>query len=98
MRSVTRDDRRRWDARHAAGDLLSEPSVPEWFAPFEAHLPQHGLALDLACGRGQGAVWLAERGLEVRAVDVSTVAVERARRLAEARGVQGRCAFDVFDL
>jgi SAM-dependent methyltransferase len=46
-----------------------------------------GRALDLACGAGRNAVWLAERGWRVTAVDFSQVALAEARRLAADRGV-----------
>jgi SAM-dependent methyltransferase len=47
-----------------------------------------GSALDLACGEGRNAIWLAERGWNVTGVDFSDVAVERARQLAARRGLQ----------
>jgi SAM-dependent methyltransferase len=43
--------------------------------------------LDLACGEGRNAIWLAEQGWRVTAVDFSEVAIERAKKLAERRGV-----------
>ena len=46
-----------------------------------------GRALDLGSGEGRDAVWLAERGWQVTAVDFSPVAPDKARRLAQARGV-----------
>lgn len=46
-----------------------------------------GRALDLACGVGRNAVWLAERGWQVIAVDFSDVALEHARARAAAHGV-----------
>jgi SAM-dependent methyltransferase len=46
-----------------------------------------GSALDLAAGEGRNAVWLAEQGWRVTAVDFSPVAVERGRELAARRGV-----------
>ena len=46
-----------------------------------------GRALDLACGEGRNAVWLAERGWQVIGVDFSRVGLEKARRLGEARDV-----------
>jgi SAM-dependent methyltransferase len=45
-----------------------------------------GRALDLACGQGRNAIWLAERGWRVTAVDFSEVGLDTARRLAAARG------------
>jgi SAM-dependent methyltransferase len=61
-------------------------------------LPTGGRALDVACGRGPGSVWIAQRGLDVFAVDVSAVAVDFARQHVNAMGVGGRCKFAVVDL
>lgn len=57
-----------------------------------------GRALDLGCGEGGDAMWLAERGWDVVAVDVSTTALERAKADAEARGVLSRIDFQQHDL
>lgn len=46
-----------------------------------------GRALDLACGAGRHALWLAERGWQVTGVDFSEVALAEGRRLAAARGL-----------
>jgi SAM-dependent methyltransferase len=60
-------------------------------------LPGRGHALDLGCGIGRNAVYLARRGLTVDAVDLSPVAIARTRDLAQRAGVtvNGR-ALDVF--
>jgi len=55
-------------------------------------------ALDLGCGEGADAIWLAEHGWEVVAVDVSTTALARAAEDAEARGVLSRIDFQSHDL
>lgn len=55
-----------------------------------------GSVLDAGCGVGVTSVWLAERGHEVVGLDLSSVAVERARRLAAERGVAAR--FEAADL
>ncbi len=98
--SVSEDDRRHWDARYAEGGRapvgFREP--PPVFAPFEHMFPTEGLALEIACGRGRAAVWLAARGMEVYGVDVSPVAIDLARRLAGDSDVVDRCRFEVFDL
>lgn len=60
--------------------------------------PTTGQALDLACGQGQFAVWLARRGLKVWGLDVSEVAIRQAQDLALSSGVGERCRFDVMDL
>ncbi len=57
-----------------------------------------GKALELACGQGLAAVWLARRGMDVWGVDVSGVAISQARDLARRSGVGNRCRFDVVDL
>lgn len=57
-----------------------------------------GRALDLGCGEGADAIWLAERGWEVVAVDVSTTALARAEADATERGVAARIDFQQHDL
>jgi SAM-dependent methyltransferase len=55
-----------------------------------------GKALDLGCGSGQNAVWLAQRGWVVTAVDISPGAITEAKGSAAAAGVS--IAFDVADI
>jgi SAM-dependent methyltransferase len=57
-----------------------------------------GDALDLGCGNGGDALWLARRGWHVTAVDVSAVAVERLTALAGAHGLGDRVAARQQDL
>ncbi|MBD3257751.1 methyltransferase domain-containing protein [candidate division GN15 bacterium] len=52
--------------------------------------------VDLGCGAGNYAVWLAKQGFEVTGLDMSDEAVSHARKLAERVGVD--CRFDVLDL
>lgn len=92
------DDRESWDRRHAYATSIGPPGLPEVFAPFEHHFPTRGVALEVACGRGTMAVWLAQRGMDVLGVDVSPIAIDLARRLAVVSGVADRCHFDVVDL
>src|SRR5580704_9464059 len=98
---MTEEDRVRWDARHSAdGGSIdpADPGIPPVFAPYEDLFPRAGLALDLACGRGAASVWLATRGLDVCGIDVSSVAIDRARRLAVCHEASGRCWFQLADL
>ncbi len=75
-----------WDLRYRDND---RPVVPATVLTRNAHLlPDRGTALDLACGLGGNAIFLAERGLLVSAWDLSPVAVERVRAAAETRGLQ----------
>lgn len=55
-------------------------------------------ALELGCGKGDDAVWLARQGWAVTAVDVSTVALSLAAGNAEAAGVAERVRFEAHDL
>jgi 2-polyprenyl-3-methyl-5-hydroxy-6-metoxy-1,4-benzoquinol methylase len=57
-----------------------------------------GKALDLGCGEGQNAVWLAERGWLVKAVDMSPGAISEAHDQATAAGVERSILFEVADL
>jgi len=79
-------DRSKWDAKYAAVPLATELAVDPWFIEVVAPLPP-GRALDVACGLGHHAIWLAERGWQVTAVDVSPVGLAKARELADQRGV-----------
>jgi 2-polyprenyl-3-methyl-5-hydroxy-6-metoxy-1,4-benzoquinol methylase len=94
---VTDEDRRRWDRRHSE-EGVTPPGPPRTFAGQAHLLPSQGRALDVACGRGTAAVWLAVRGLQVHGVDVSPVAIHRAGELAALHGVADRCRFEVADL
>ncbi|OBI18539.1 MULTISPECIES: bifunctional 2-polyprenyl-6-hydroxyphenol methylase/3-demethylubiquinol 3-O-methyltransferase UbiG [unclassified Mycobacterium] len=93
-------DRQRWDERYQAMAPPSEDAAgpPGFLAPHADVVPTAGRALDLACGPGLAAVWLAKRGLRVEGFDVSPVAVVQARELAERAGVSDRCRFEVVDL
>ncbi|MBZ4321839.1 class I SAM-dependent methyltransferase [Streptomyces huiliensis] len=57
-----------------------------------------GTALDLGCGEGADAIWLAERGWQVTAVDVSATALERAAGHAAQAGVADRITWQRHDL
>jgi SAM-dependent methyltransferase len=75
-----------WDERYA-GDELVWSAEPNRFLVTEVDGLTPGRALDLACGEGRNAVWLAEQGWTATGVDFSAVGLDKARRLAEARHV-----------
>ena len=62
--------------------------MPNQFLVAEVSGMTPGRALDLACGAGRNAVWLAEQGWRVTAVDFSDAGLTVARELARARGVK----------
>ncbi len=79
-------EREDWNRKYEESDLLFE-AEPNRFLVAEVEGLAPGRALDLACGAGRNAVWLAERGWRVTGVDFSEVGLARARRRAAARGV-----------
>jgi len=82
------DARSFWDARFEAPEYIFG-TVPNRFLAREAiRLPSGARILDIACGEGRNAVWLAGQGCEVTGFDVSPVALDKARRLAAEKQVQ----------
>jgi 2-polyprenyl-3-methyl-5-hydroxy-6-metoxy-1,4-benzoquinol methylase len=67
-----------WDEKYREKPLLWS-AEPNRFVVADLADLAPGTALDLGCGEGRNAVWLADRGWEVTAVDYSSVAIERAR-------------------
>ena len=88
-----------WDERFGRGDHAGSAIDPvlfesrkHWALLSNASAPAPGefsgkRALDLACGAGRHAVYLAEAGFEVTAIDFAEQGLAAAQRLAEARGV-----------
>lgn len=86
-----------WDRRYRDAELI-------WGAPPNAVVVdlcwglRPGRALDLACGEGRNALWLADHGWTVTAVDFSQVAIDKARTVASRKGrsvrsrITWRCA------
>lgn len=86
-----------WEAHYSAKPQVWSGRVN---AQLSAIAPTLGgtHALDLGCGEGADAIWLAEHGWTVVATDVSGTALARARVAAEARGVADRIDFVQHDL
>ena len=90
-----------WNERYASGNLpwdSGQPSKELERILREREIPR-GRALELGCGTGTNAVFLAQEGFDVTAVDISSVAIDQARARAEAAGVQIELlAADLLDL
>jgi SAM-dependent methyltransferase len=71
-------DAEQWDERYAATDMVWS-AEPNTFVVALTRDLAPGTAIDLAAGEGRNALWLAEQGWQVTAVDFSAVAVERGR-------------------
>lgn len=94
------EDGRRWNERYEASPAPS-PRAPEaldrW-PELAALVPVSGRCLDVACGTGAVSLWLARRGLEVTALDVSDVAIDRLEAAATASGLSDRIDARTVDL
>ncbi len=88
-------DERAWNERYAGEQLVWSSGPNRLFASLTEKL-EPGRALDAGCGEGRNAIWLAERGWEVEAVDFSSVAIEKARQIARRRNA--RVDFRVGDM
>lgn len=80
-------ERQDWDTRYAASDLVWGVEPNRFVAQAFSERVDGRRALDIACGEGRNAIWLASRGWQVTAVDFSHVAIERARTLSASEGV-----------
>ncbi|MFN2518342.1 MAG: class I SAM-dependent methyltransferase [Jatrophihabitantaceae bacterium] len=69
-----------WDERYRSAELVWGTRPNRWVEGELANLPP-GRALDLACGEGRNALWLAARGWQVSALDFSAVALDKGRTL-----------------
>jgi SAM-dependent methyltransferase len=86
-----------WDRRYSQPDLLWS-ATPNRFLVEEAAGLAPGRALDLACGEGRNALWLAELGWRVTAVDYSNVAIAKASdRAASAEASIDFVCADLLD-
>ncbi len=75
-----------WNRRYSGTELIWTAQPNRFLVAETEDLPP-GRALDLACGEGRNAVWLARRGWTVTGVDFAGVGLEKARRLADEAGV-----------
>ncbi len=93
----TTDAKEHWEEHYGERDRVWSGRVNARLAEVASTLTP-GAALDLGCGEGADACWLAERGWRVVAVDISDTALERAATDADARGLSDRIDFAQHDL
>lgn len=86
---MTQTERDKWNERYRSGCYESREHATALLAEWAPRLPR-GHALDVACGAGRNALFLAAAGFTVDAVDISEVGLERARAAAAARGLDVR--------
>lgn len=85
-----------WDAMYREGTPPWETGLPsgELVRTIREKLLPRGTALELGCGTGANAVYMASRGFEVTAVESSPTALDRARTRAALAGVSVRFVLD----
>jgi SAM-dependent methyltransferase len=93
----TPDAKETWEQHYGERDRVWSGRVNARLAEVASTL-KPGRALDLGCGEGGDACWLAERGWYVVAVDISETALQRAAADADARGLEGRIEFQQHEL
>ena len=82
-----KSDQRRWDQRFRGKDFtFGKKANP--FLRRHISLLTKGKALDLASGEGRNAVFLAQHGFDVQAVDISEMGQRKARKLAKEMGIK----------
>jgi thioredoxin reductase/SAM-dependent methyltransferase len=90
-------DRAWWEERYRTAQHLWSGTVNDVLLEEVADL-EPGRALDAGAGEGGDAVWLAERGWHVTALDLSQVAIDRGAQAAEERGLADRVTWRQSDL
>ncbi|BBZ11877.1 class I SAM-dependent methyltransferase [Mycobacterium branderi] len=93
----TLDAQEYWEQHYGARDRVWSGRVNTWLVEVAEPL-RPGHALDLGCGEGADALWLAHRGWQVVAVDVSQTALQRAATDALCQGLERRIDFQQHDL
>lgn len=85
-----------WDERYAGSERVWSGRPNQRLVEQVADL-QPGTALDVACGEGGDAIWLAAQGWQVTAVDISEVALAKVAEHAEDAGVADRLKLGFYD-
>ncbi|MCA8879001.1 MAG: class I SAM-dependent methyltransferase [Rhodobacteraceae bacterium] len=76
-----------WEERYATPDYIFGTEPAAFMVTYQDHLVAGQSALAVADGEGRNSVFMAQKGLAVTALDFAPSALEKARRLAAARGV-----------
>ena len=80
-------EKQTWDQRWQDKDFSDGWQVDSWLAA-QQHFLESGTALDIACGRGRNALYLAEQGYQVTGIDYSQVALHQLQDEATKRQLQ----------
>lgn len=86
-----------WNERYGGTSFVWTTEPNQFLAPAISTL-RAGSALDVACGEGRNAVWLATQGWQTTGVDFSAVGLDKAAHLAEVNGVADRTRWECADV
>lgn len=81
------DARQFWDQRYATTEYIFGVEPNAFLVANSGYFKPGMHVLDIACGEGRNSVWLAEQGCAVTGIDLSPLALDKARDLATRRGV-----------
>src|SRR3989338_848709 len=85
-----------WNAKYTIGAYASSKNPRRLLIELFPLLPR-GRALDIACGEGRNAIFLAKNGYNVDAIDISDIAIERGKKTAEKDGIKPNFIQDVIE-
>ena len=81
-------DKHKWDTKYGVSDYITGREPCEWLQNNADLLTGQGQALDIAAGEGRNAVFAAEKGYEVLAIDISETGLDKARALADQKNTK----------
>ena len=81
-------DKEKWDAKYAGDIYITGKEPCEWLKSHSELLTGKGKALDIAGGEGRNGVFVATLGYEVVSLDISDVALAKAKKLAKEKNVK----------
>ncbi len=84
---VSKEERKNWEQRYSSHDYKPREKPSDLLTQWIDRLPP-GKALDLACGTGRNSIFLAEKGYEVTAIDISPAAIEMAKNKAREKALK----------
>ncbi len=84
---MSKEEKNTWDKRYSSGDYKPRQKPSDLLTKWLDDFPP-GKALDLACGTGRNSLFLAEKGYEVTAIDISPTAIRLAKNKALAKGLK----------
>jgi 2-polyprenyl-3-methyl-5-hydroxy-6-metoxy-1,4-benzoquinol methylase len=82
------DPKLQWDQKYSKEEYVFGKTPVKFLAENIDYLPSGGKVLDMGMGEGRNAVFLARHGLKVTGVDISSVAIRKAKALADEFGVK----------